>query len=308
MGALDDARQARQAAEQAGDTVAWARARAREVVLMGRIEESFDPVKHPRDRQGRWRETLGALARETGTSRRALRRAFTAAAGPRSTLGVTAYYKTDDPSYPRKRFKAAKALFDESKWQAKWGRFEADIDRLAAEHGVTVVGRQRTVGVYEGEFEPSYSIEVTGSTDAVEAYNAALGRKWNQDAVVGFTPDPEGDDANIELDGLTNQNEVLRSLKTLGVDGATFTPDGSSISIFVAGDDAKTVRKVGQYAKAHAMVVSHTRGRGSYLQLKEARVTKRPKDKSPALKALEEIGSTEKPATGATTVIVKLGK
>jgi hypothetical protein len=186
-----------------------------------------------------------------------------------TTLGVTPYYKTNDPNYPQRTYASAKALFDEPDWKATFNQFEADVRDLAKQHHVKLDSLERNVGVFEGEYEPSYAIKVSGTKAKVRALNRALGQKWKQDAVVSFKRDKDGTDAEAHITGIKDSDEFYAKLRDrLGDDaGASFDADG--VRVFIYGADTDQMKKIRDIVQATSGAkVRFARGSGDYIETK----------------------------------------
>lgn len=227
---------------QASGTL-FVRLRAREDALRLQIQEAeYRPQLHPRDRLGKWRKSH------------------------LTTLGVTPYLQRHDPGSPRASYAGAGRA--RSDLDRLMGEFEGDVHSLAKQHKVKLNRVERNVGVFEGIFEPSYAIDVTGDEAAVDAYNQALGAKYDQKAVVSFLADPDGSDVEVRLTGGADPDSFYRDLvKLMGEDaGASF--DHDSWRVFVYGGDEQIARGLSDLADEHGMKMQAVPGQGKYHELR----------------------------------------
>lgn len=216
------------------------------------VEGKFDERLHPRNRLGRWMDSLGDAIR-----------------GRRGTvLGTTPYHKDRDPGYPRTTHRAAKALHSDPAWRPLFDEFEQDAADLAKEHNVEIVRGERNVGVFEGEWEPSYALKVRGADQDVQAFNDALGRKHRQDAVVSFAPHPDGKDAEVHLEGGSDPDAFFKELVRLMGDEAGASFEENRWRVFVNEADGKLLRELLDVAERLHMGYEYRYGTGTYSALK----------------------------------------
>lgn len=232
-----------------------------------RIQEGrWDETLHPRGPLGRWVESFReraarAMGRET------------------SVLGVTPFLTERRPgrphpdlvpSGPLRRFRDAAAFRD--RHAVLFDDFERDADELAREHGVSIARGERNVGVFEGNFEPSYAVRVRGEKARIDAFARELGSRYDQKAVVGFTADRKGPDMEAHFSGGTDPDGFYRELvRIMGEDaGAAYDRGDWRVFLFAgAGTEAKkTLGALSEAAARMGMGVRFARGRGDYHELR----------------------------------------
>lgn len=136
-----------------------------------------------------------------------------------ATIGITPFRPED----------TALGFYDTMK--AK--QFESDIVPTAEQYGVTVSRQERVSGVWEGESEPSYSLLAHDGKEGVENFAATMRAKYNQDGVMVFAPNPNGESYAYTIHRV-NPEEVTPMLSEYGIQGATVSADG----ITIMGDEA----------------------------------------------------------------------
>lgn len=222
--------------------------------------EIFDERLHPRGRGGRWINKLGGLLRRKPAD---------------TVIGTTPYLKRRDPdrrkraNRGRRTFAGAAALHTDVRMRPLLDAFEHDAEKLAAEHHVEIVAGERNVGVFEGVFEPSYAIKVRGEKADIDSFNRALGEKYDQKAVVGFTPNRHGSDAEVAFSGGDDPDAFYRALVEIMGNDAGAAYDDGVWRVFVYAGDEDTVGKLLDYADGAGMKARMTRGTGDYFQLRE---------------------------------------
>lgn len=213
----------------------------------------FSERLHPRGRGGRWVDKLGDLIHGKGT-----------------VLGTTPYLQRRDPGkHPRMSFASAAALHKDPHLAGLFGAFEADTEALASRHNVKLVRGERNVGVFEGVFEPSYALKVRGDKADIDAFNKDLGSMYDQKAVVGFTPDPQGSDAEIAFSGGKDPDAFFKALGDIMGEDAGASYDDGVWRVFVYGGDVEVMRGLDELGKRMGLGVKAVAGSGDYFQLRE---------------------------------------
>ena len=214
---------------------------------------NFSERLHPRGRAGRWVDKLGDFMHGKGT-----------------VVGTTPYLQRRDPgTAPRMTFASAAALHKDSRLSGLFGAFEKDAEDLASKHNVKLVRGERNVGVFEGVFEPSYALKVRGDKADIDAFNKDLGAKYDQKAVVGFTPDPQGSDAEISFTGGKDPDAFFKALVDIMGEDAGASYDDGVWRVFVYGGDVEVMRKLDDLGKRMGMSAKAAAGSGDYFQLRE---------------------------------------
>jgi len=96
----------------------------------------------------------------------------------------------------------------------KFKRFQHDMRRIAAKDHVTIDKAVPAAGVWEGETEPSLAVDAHDGEAGVDGWAAELGKKYDQDGVLLFHPDPAGDSATYSFPlGKTDQQVALDAMK-----------------------------------------------------------------------------------------------
>lgn len=184
---------------------------------------------------------------------------------PEEVLGSTPYYKTEDPQAPRRTYAEALALHKDPQWKPKLDQFRRDAKQVARRYGVRISRLEPNVGVFEGDYEPSFAIHVTGDDANVRAFNKRLGQVWGQDAVVGFHQDTEGHDREVRFTKVAKQDALFADLrKIMGDDaGASYDSDGS-VRVFI-GPDPELAKQVAALAKKYGTRAVRRKGTSHYL-------------------------------------------
>ena len=94
---------------------------------------------------------------------------------------------------------------------------------------------RHATGVWEGDMEPSYWVELKGDTTDAIPWAAAQGRLGDQNAVMLFKEDAAAPGRMYTLKGINDVTEALADMKKLGISGGSFLgnelrivdPDGS---------------------------------------------------------------------------------
>lgn len=111
----------------------------------------------------------------------------------RVNVGVTPYR-----GQPRETREAIDAYYETSRWRG----FERRVHDDTQARGLELESIDRADGFWEGSAEPSASVWIRGEPSAVADYSEALRARYNQDGVVTFTPDNDGDTALHTLRGV----------------------------------------------------------------------------------------------------------
>lgn len=117
----------------------------------------------------------------------------------------------------------------------RWKQFEAHVREQAKALGVKVEDEQRTQGIWSETPEPSATFTLSDGK-AIDQLAARVGRRWDQDAVLNFTPG-DGPDAEWHFHDVGADHDaatILRAAQDHGLFGAT--RNGSDI-VVVAGPD-----------------------------------------------------------------------
>lgn len=131
--------------------------------------------------------------------------------GSRTNLGVTPYR-----GQPRETREAIDAYYETTRYKS----FERARDAAAAEHGVAVESATHVDGLWEGDAEPASSVWLRGDPAAADAVAAELGRRFNQDGVFTFRPDPDGDGVLYTLPGVRDIQHARTLLARYGITAA----------------------------------------------------------------------------------------
>lgn len=137
----------------------------------------------------------------------------------RGRVGVTPFRPEDDPE----------GFFETEKFRA----FEQGVGESAKQHGVTIDEMERVHGFWMGEQEPSLAIEAHDGEEGVRAFAEDVRSDWDQDGVLTFGYDENGDALAFMLHDVT-PDVAASALTQAGIQGATIHP--RSIEVF--GDDA----------------------------------------------------------------------
>lgn len=92
--------------------------------------------------------------------------------------------------------------------------------REDAPDGVSVTGVHRCAGFWEGSLEPSAQVTVKGGSSETKAFATGLGKRYNQDGVVAFTP-RKGGSQRLYRWQVSDPTLAVQALKDAGVMGAT---------------------------------------------------------------------------------------
>lgn len=171
------------------------------------LARAFDASLHPRGTGGEWSDKGGGALKSKGRGRRG----GITMPKPKHTaeVGITPFTPEDE----------AAAFYSSPKFQ----RFKTDMRRVAAKNHVTLDHVEQAAGVWEGQTEPSLAITAHDGEHGVNAWAAELGKKYDQDGVLLFHPDPNGDSASysVPLKGRANE-EVLSAMQDVGIPGGRF--------------------------------------------------------------------------------------
>jgi hypothetical protein len=128
---------------------------------------------------------------------------------------------------------------------AAWGadhfaEFESSVGMMNA-----VATRQ--VGMYEGEFEPSYTITVPAQK--AEGMRERLREDWQQDEVATFTYDDDGPDLEVSVVGI-DPDDFAKRLREWGILGATFPSRRSATLWLKDGRDDRAFEQLVAYTSS----------------------------------------------------------
>jgi hypothetical protein len=198
--------------------------------LMTTFDAQFER-KHRRDRRGRF-------SRKRGPSKVGI----TPSRVPLGSYGA-AQSQRNDPEY---------------------ARLEREFERAVNE--AEIGEAHRTVGVWESEFEPSYEVESPEqiSTQRRREQVEKLRRRFGQQSAMIFTYDPQGEDAEMTIEGFDNADRFAGQLESIGLSGATF-PSAGKASVVVTADQAEAVQKLDALAREHGWPLSHERGNAEFV-------------------------------------------
>lgn len=116
----------------------------------------------------------------------------------------------------------------------KWVRFQEDMRKAADRYGVTIHQAAPVQGLWEGETEPALAVEVEDGETGVRAWAAKLGRDYEQDGVLLFREDEEGDAAAALFPGV-DPEAFVRAMQQVGLPGGRITDDG--VEVMGAGEE-----------------------------------------------------------------------
>lgn len=140
--------------------------------------------------------------------------------------------------------------------------FEAGLPALAARNGVTVVTIKRVQGIWRGHHEPSALISVTGTLDAVRAVMVELAERWNQEGVICFRAELDGD-ARLYTGSTTLTVEEICALLDDDVSGVTVDAGNAVTLLDLRGDQSHRAKHV---LAQIGHTESHVDGRGFFHQ------------------------------------------
>jgi len=104
-----------------------------------------------------------------------------------ANIGVTAYLLGD--RQPARELGAVNPGYFDA---GEGADFIGFLHTEAATLGLYIENEQRVVGMWQGELEPAMSVDVAGAAVQVESLAKSLGRRYNQESVMLFRPDPHG--------------------------------------------------------------------------------------------------------------------
>lgn len=235
----------------------------------------FDPLKHPRDRRGRWRETFGALAREAGVSRRTLFGRHDPGTRQRqSSIAVTPY-------------RGAGVHHDESYFGVtRYKGFERMVRAEASRRGIHITRHEHASGVWAGGHEPSSRIaSEERDRRKLTAFMDEIGADYQQDGVIGFIPSPNGRSRRYTTKEAVPRDTVERILHDYPkIPGATVKEDGTLEILFLPHEfeSAEEMRaglaQIGDLLRSLGVRSRYERGEG-ILRLHPRDYRKRPRPK-----------------------------
>jgi hypothetical protein len=128
--------------------------------------------------------------------------------------------------------------------------FEKLLGEAASKHNVKLDKVERVMGYWQGHLEPSWSIEAHDGEEGVRNFSEEIRGKYDQDAVLNFDYDEQGDSVMYVLDG---EADWPKELEREGIEGATVFNN----RVEIIGDDAlaekvaKIKEKTGADASAY---------------------------------------------------------
>ena len=162
---------------------------------------AFDPGQ-PRDQRGRWRKAPGGVEQ----------------------VGVTPFRgrgKSDDQDY-----------FNTPRYKGFERKLQAEADDL----GLEMIGIERGRGVWAGGGEPTARVRLKGEHERVVELMDRMGAAYNQDAVISWRKDSDGDDRRYRstVPVETTDSAIERAIADVNqavpaehqIQGATRGPDG----------------------------------------------------------------------------------
>lgn len=163
-----------------------------------------------------------------------------------TTVGVTAFRPED----------TAVGFYDTEKAR----QFEADLAPTAEKYGVTITNVAKAPGIWLGVPEPSWSVRAHDGVEGVKNFAEELRSKYNQDGVMLFAPNTEGDAVEFAISGISSPESVLPDLLgEFGIEGANVT-DGKLVVVGSDGD----MPKIAALMKARGGTLSARRGSLSF--------------------------------------------
>jgi hypothetical protein len=131
-------------------------------------------------------------------------------------------------------FRAAKDQAYDFYTSDRYTQFVNDIRDTASYYKVNVESTQQATGMWEGATEPSASIKAYDGEVAVKAFAADLGRAYDQEGVLIFRPDPNGQ--SVEATFAPSKSNWAEELQKVGISGSTQLADGG-LQIVGSGPD-----------------------------------------------------------------------
>lgn len=139
-------------------------------------------------------------------------------------------------------------------------QFEAELEPVAKQYGVTITHKEQTPGMWEGNPDPSYRLLAHDGTEGVEQFAATMRAKYDQDAVALFSPDPNGESYEFTLHKVDSA-QVFEKMGDFGIPGATGV--GDTVRIFGERELAENVEKL---ASSLDSVVTVRRGATTWIE------------------------------------------
>jgi hypothetical protein len=100
--------------------------------------------------------------------------------------------------------------------------FEDQLRLEAEDRELEIMSLEQVAGIWEEEAEPAASVWLRGDAGEASALGAALGSRFDQDAVFQFTLDTDGDDVLCILPGVRDLAHARELLGKLGVPGGRY--------------------------------------------------------------------------------------
>jgi len=148
--------------------------------------------------------------------------------------------------------------------------FVAFIHEQSTTLGLSIENERPVVGMWQGNLEPAMSVDVVGPPAQVERLAKLLGRRYNQESVMLFQPDPKGRGnlygiADVSLE---EADMVFGEMLRQGLPGGRYV-DGRIEIVDVAGESGSSLRALADLlGKKVRTTAGHTRflskGEGDY--------------------------------------------
>lgn len=104
-----------------------------------------------------------------------------------ANIGATAYLLGDQQ--PTRELEAVSTDYFAA---GEGADFVSFLHTEAVTLGLSIENEERVVGMWQGDLEPAMSVDVAGAPIQVENLAKSLGRRYNQESVMLFRPDPHG--------------------------------------------------------------------------------------------------------------------
>lgn len=136
----------------------------------------------------------------------------------RSDIGVSPHEGVNVGVTPF-RGKAFKSLSDTRIYYVspRYRGFEKDLYKEALARGLRIASIDRVTGIWKGQLEPAVSVWIQGDQEAVQEFATSLGSKYNQDAVLLFTPNQNADAVLYVLNGIQDGDAAITEMLKYGI-------------------------------------------------------------------------------------------
>ncbi|PZR96090.1 MAG: hypothetical protein DLM69_11110 [Candidatus Chloroheliales bacterium] len=148
--------------------------------------------------------------------------------------------------------------------------FVAFIHEQSITLGLSIESEQPVVGMWQGNLEPALSVDVVGLPTQVERLARLLGRRYNQESVMLFQPDPKGRGNLYSITDVSADEAdlVFGEMLRQGLPGGRYMAGRIEI-VDVAGESGSNVRALADLlGKEVRTIAGHTRflskGEGDY--------------------------------------------